>query len=208
MIIEREEVQWMKLEDAVYEQVERPQLQFLIFICLPIVSSWSVNVAEPEIQLWPSYYTYTYALAGYVWIVTSLHALSTDADAPEMQHFEHAICIGNCWRNVWQDWNSIWFWKFENPTWLGTYSYYRIIIITEVHFFVFGWDENRIKLHCQDFQEQDKTPTHLEYNKEEEEPQEEYPGHLPQMLYKSGQQSSICHNQDNDDNIPPLLAAH
>lgn len=51
MIIEREEVQWMKLEDAVYEQVEQHQLQFLIFICLPIVSSWSVNVAEPEIQL-------------------------------------------------------------------------------------------------------------------------------------------------------------
>lgn len=38
-------------EDAVYEQVEQHQLQFLIFICLPIVSSWSVNVAEPEIQL-------------------------------------------------------------------------------------------------------------------------------------------------------------
>lgn len=81
-------------EDAVYEQVEQHQLQFLIFICLPIVSSWSVNVAEPEIQLQPSYYIYTYALTGYVRIVTSLHALSTDADAPEMQHFEHAICNG------------------------------------------------------------------------------------------------------------------
>lgn len=62
--------------------------------------------------------------------------------------------------------------------------------------YIVGIFKNKIKHHP------------ISSNKEEEEPQEEYPGHLLQMLYKSGQQSSICHNQDNDDNIPPHLGLH